>query len=372
MRKYLILLAAILATAGAAQSAEPLAAYLSGGLWRIIDDRGKEIFKPLDVEIVGGYSDGYFRVRKAFGKDTLWGFVNLQRQMGAPPGAVMVYGFSDGMAAFSALNRKDSLYYYGFVNTSGEIAVEPHYLDISNFSEGLAFVMNKSERGYIDKKGKFVLPMPFGFGRKFSEGFASYADSAGRSGYIDKTGKSRIPFKFDEANEFSEGIARVNYEGYYGYIDTTGKFVVEPHIYYADDYREGFAWAGMPDSAFKPLWGVINQKGQVACMTKFHDHGQFSGGIAPALTDSGWIFIDYYGEPVINGLYATAGSFSGGLAWAEDAKTGKRGFLNPAGEFEITLPKNAIVVVDLRLNKIVWRAPAPAENTRKPKPRSNN
>ncbi len=147
----------------------------------------------------------------------------------------------------------------GFIDESGKVVVEPMYLGVNAFSEGLsAVVMDtiykdiptdstegvndnvelvmtpKNERylyvkyGYINPDGDFVIPptlitrfrlvdsvqhidyIPSLHNYSFCNGLAVCMDSTNKFGYIDKGGGIVIPCKYKDASRFSEGKARVS------------------------------------------------------------------------------------------------------------------------------------------------------------------
>lgn len=63
-------------------------------------------------------------------------------------------------------------------------------------------VAKKGEKfGYMDKKGKVVVPIIYDYGKTFSQGLVAVQKN-GKRGYIDKTGKTVIPFIYDYASNF--------------------------------------------------------------------------------------------------------------------------------------------------------------------------
>ena len=74
-------------------------------------------------------------------------------------------------------------------------------------------------------------------GLRLSEGLA-VARLGAKIGYINKEGKFAVPLQFEaeEYDSFSDGIARVlvkykiNYPFKIGYIDTKGRFIWKPTI----------------------------------------------------------------------------------------------------------------------------------------------
>ena len=61
----------------------------------------------------------------------------------------------------------------------------------------------------------------------FHDGLA-LVQKAGKWGYIDKSGKYAIPLQFDKVENFADGLARVQKAGEWIYIDKTGRTVAKP------------------------------------------------------------------------------------------------------------------------------------------------
>jgi hypothetical protein len=84
--------------------------------------------------------------------------------------------------------------------------------------------------GYINDRGKLIIPARFENALPFSEGLAAVRHE-GRWGYIDRSGKEVIPYLFQSAESFHGGVAIVNTglpEHPVGLIDASGAFVVQP------------------------------------------------------------------------------------------------------------------------------------------------
>ena len=111
-----------------------------------------------------------------------------------------------------------------------------------SFSEGLAWVCNKDGKfGYIDKKGKVVIPFRYKPGYDddaelydeqpcfdFHGGLARIWDNKTRLfGYIDRKGREVFPCQFETAEDISEGLALISRDGEYGFIDAKGNCTLD-------------------------------------------------------------------------------------------------------------------------------------------------
>ena len=153
--------------------------------------------------------------------------------------------FSEGLAIVKKSNQTVNGFgeVSGVIDTKGTVVVPFQYDWIGKFSEGLAPVRKGEKWGYIDKSGKFSIPLTSTYTRVgiFSEGLApvySYVsnnDDNLKFGYINKTGKLVIPMNFskpfggkydDQKYSFKNGKAHVmNFKGNRFCIDKSGKKV---------------------------------------------------------------------------------------------------------------------------------------------------
>jgi hypothetical protein len=211
----------------------------------------------------------------------------------------------------------------GFINHKGEFVIPPKFQSAGSFEGELASVATEKGFAYIDKAGKFVTPPGVyfsGWSGNCGESRSDYEkalygikqevkvlnasgsnteEKQSRFGYIDAKGKIVIPLTVHFcANPFYEGMAQIGditqqatpdeiqaseelkkQTGYgdvpglrYGYIDTTGKMVIPPQFHAAESFHWGIAKVGMksfePDPSTpgqkKPVmrYGYINKQGQ--------------------------------------------------------------------------------------------------------------
>jgi hypothetical protein len=147
----------------------------------------------------------------------------------------------------------ESFFYGGFasegegngrIDSSGLPLLLSKYQHVGMFEEGMAPVMNNGKIGFINKKGKLVIPTDRykgNVGNSFNEGLAALEDSTGKHGFIDSTGKVVIRFRFRFAWGFSDGLARVDSANFVGYIDKSGKQVLPFKYRHASDFIQGMA-----------------------------------------------------------------------------------------------------------------------------------
>jgi len=141
---------------------------------------------------------------------------------------------------YDVLNEKEGLLFgdrFGETNDElfiiNELGEETLLKGIAKFKEakdGMIMIENNSGlRGYMNNKGKIVIPMSYYGVEEFSDGLSIVQKtSGGNYGFIDKTGKVVLPFIYESAYNFVKEITAVKLkEGGYKLINTRGKVLVE-------------------------------------------------------------------------------------------------------------------------------------------------
>jgi hypothetical protein len=137
---------------------------------------------------------------------------------------------------------------FGYVNRQGAFVLrDRRLLGGGAFAEGLAPALlagaeNLAPWGYIDTTGRIAIEARFRQAGLFSRGVALVQESSGLYGYIRRDGTWAVPPRFfEEAGPFSEGLALVRLNGFYGYVNAGGEFAVPPQYPRALPFSEGFA-----------------------------------------------------------------------------------------------------------------------------------
>lgn len=234
------------------------------------------------------------------------------------------------LSSFEILLREAKSLSYGMV-------IPTKYDLARNFSEGMAAVVLDQQLGYINKRGRLVIPPqlnydPFAILREdayqFSEGLAKIA-IAHRWGFIDLSGEVAIKPRFDGVESFCDGLARVEINHHYGYVDINGQFVIRPQFESAAPrFQEGLAGVEI-----EHRYGYINKRGEVVIPPQFDTAGGFSEGLARVTLYDKYGFINLQGKVVISPQFDVAHSFCQGLARVRI--DGRYGYINSNGEVVI-------------------------------------
>jgi hypothetical protein len=225
-----------------------------------IDRRGHFVVPPR-FEAVDDFSHGLTAVKEN-GK---WGYLDAQGHMAIPAIFDSVRNFAaNGLAAFEKDGKK------GYVDRAGKIAFTHQFDNAWDFSANnrarvMREISGEMRFGFIDEKGKIVIPVEFfdindGLVGSFAaNGLAPVGGENGKVGYIDKEGKVVIPFDFDYAEDFAEnGLAVAEKDGKYGYINEEGCFVIAPQFAVAFNFcPSGLAIVIRHAEDLCERWGII-------------------------------------------------------------------------------------------------------------------
>jgi hypothetical protein len=243
-----------------------------------------------EVIIEGTHFYGSFSEGLALaGGDGKLGYVDKNGDFVIEPQWLRAFPFSEGLARVWTANTPEGK--TGFIDKTGEYAIPPEMqafeYDIreqGGFHDGRALVMilEYFERGrfdtwfgYIDKSGEIVIEPKYTLARDFSQGMAPVLIDD-RWGYIDVDGNVVIDPRFDEAYPFSEGLAHVSIYGEWCYIDTGGNIVVKTRFHKVKKFSGGLA--AINDSG---KWGYIDKSGNIVIEPQYAEAGYFSEGLAP-------------------------------------------------------------------------------------------
>lgn len=201
--------------------------------------------------------------------DNKWGFINTLGQITIQPEFEAAFNFSEGLSLVFK-NEK-----YGFITPNGDWQISPQFESASDFHDGRARVAkgvwDREEMvGFCDRQGKIVIPFEFEDAKDFSEGLAAVRKN-GKWGFIDVSGKVVIPFQFQSVDSFSSGRAMVflgngpTKDANYGYIDSTGKVVIPAMVGIAERFHGNLAYVKV---AFEPEeLGYVNRDGKIVWRT---------------------------------------------------------------------------------------------------------
>lgn len=276
-----------------------------------------------------------------------------------------VTNYCEGLAVV----EKDQ--YFGFIDSSGKIAIPIQFASAGEFACGLAPVARSANSavGYIDRRGREVITPRFQTSNQFCDNYltTSIGDS---TVLVDRKGKvikrateeeqKRIDFSRDcdtvvfeqrlvqvkgqryrdlplpagmqPLSRFSEGLCSVQYGPsyeYFDFVDKTGKQVTHGRFVGVNDFKEGLSVVMTTSRKF----GYINKVGTFVVPALFDEAHDFSEGLAAVRIGRRSFYIDKQGRTAVKPGYYQPGDFSDGLAPV--AKYGKFGYIDKTGKLVI-------------------------------------
>jgi hypothetical protein len=173
--------------------------------------------------------------------------------------------------------------YYGFIDKTGRYIAQPIWRDVyqekyeiaKQFHEGLAWINNaEGKRTYIDATGKVVISGldnngGLDSGGDFQEGLA-IATRGKQRGFINKKGEFVILLpeeQYYDFRPFSDGLTAVAQKGKgWGYMDKKGKWLIKPKFEGVSNFQDGMACITISShSGLDPRYGnnLINHRGDI-------------------------------------------------------------------------------------------------------------
>ena len=142
--------------------------------------------------------------------DGLWGIISVDGHWIVPPKYNVGYRAWAGDLAWVLTENDDK---WSLIGSDGKVITERKFDETDAFYEGLAAVKIGDHYAFIDTTGTVVFTLdPEYYPLHFSDGLALVVqtiDSTDRWGYINKKGKWVIPPQFSDANHFHGGLAYV-------------------------------------------------------------------------------------------------------------------------------------------------------------------
>jgi hypothetical protein len=261
----------------------------------------------------GVFSEGLATVGIGEGDDRRYGYINRKGRMVIPPRFRDAWSFNNGLAAA----RENEL--WGYIDKTGKFVIPPRFGRVNSFEEGVALVddgktdpiddVPTGHIGLINVSGRLIAPMVY------SRTLMHYVDGRmgvrreGKWGFLDTKGKEIIPCQYRDLEAFNDGLAPVKDwgSGKWGVIDRNGVMVVPPqfeHLAWFSCGRAPVNVGGTPTETrgggiAGGKWGYINRTGQIVIPAVYDSALHFSVlGISEIWEGPKSTFIDRQGRPV--------------------------------------------------------------------------
>lgn len=293
--------------------------------------------KPKETNIPP-QQQNYITQVKPVGSD-VWGYANQKGEIVIQAQYTKCYKFSiDGLAPI--YDTKNKQYY--FINLKGEkLSTEitdfklndGFGFDVEGFINGLVPIRQGEKWGYLNSSGKVAIPTKYDYASEFNGGYA-VAKSGEKFIVLNTKGEE---FMIDgsgivDVKPFSEEMAPYKTaDKKFGFIGKDGKIAIQSQFESVGYFNDGLAWA----KSIGGTLGYINPKGEWVIKPQFTAGKNFDSesGLARIKTGEKWAYVNKAGEIIYVNDTEVWGDFSNGLA--DGKKNGKKGFYNNKGQWVI-------------------------------------
>ncbi len=157
---------------------------------------------------------GWFRVHN---KQNKWGFIDNDSLVKIPFEYDFVNPFENGLA-YTKNGKKE------FFITKNNLKLEGNFDEVKIFSFGSAGVRKNKKWGFIDEKGKLIIPFVYDKVEYFTINGLCPVVKNGKAGFINKSGKEIIPVIYDDArSEQLDDIVIVKKNKKWAFFNNQGK-----------------------------------------------------------------------------------------------------------------------------------------------------
>lgn len=193
---------------------------------------------------------------------------------------------------------------WGFLDTRGQVAIEPRYDQVSAFTEGLAAANLRGKWGYIDRAGDVVIPFQYLAAWPFSNGHARVQLFEGGQCFIDLNGKAICPDGAIELGDQRGGFFKVTTEGGIGFLDQAGQYVVDPIYDRVTPFAKGYASCYRGEEAV-----LINSRLETVVSGSYSRIEPPASGVILVSDNDGYYFLTLEGTRSDLSVYQRATSF---------------------------------------------------------------
>ena len=129
---------------------------------------------------------------------------------------------------------------WGYIDTLGNIRIEPQFMYAGKFEEGLAVIGKNSQLGYVNKRGEVVIEPQFDEAYPFRDGYALAVKNQ-KFGVINKKGSAVVDFKYQELGASISGLRLALKNDQYGYVNALGETAIDFKYDFAYDFKGAYA-----------------------------------------------------------------------------------------------------------------------------------
>ena len=255
--------------------------------------------------------------------------------------------FQQGLSPVLLGSGKEKQGSWGYLDTTGHLAIDPAFSDAQGFSNGLAAVAQNGRYGYIDQRGNWVIPARFSRATPFNAEGTALVEADGRLLLIDKQGAvtRTLPFAVNpESAGFVGGQSLASVQMQIApalwQADTNRALALPDDVMALEAPQSGLTPAQQRDSRTSGYWGYLDETGRWAIepmSIKSRTLPVLNGDTLAVQGKNGWAFINRQGAVRSKQTYKAVTALPDGN-WLVTTQEGARQLLNAALEKQQDLP----------------------------------
>lgn len=233
------------------------------------------------------------------------------KQLGKATYKVVPGNFSEGLAAVPGKKpNARGEYTWGYIDVKGKEVIPSQYASAGNFSGGLAKVSRGGKYGYINTAGEEVIALKWdAIGNFFVDGI-TWMKKGDLYGYINQHGQVVSEPQWESASDLNGGLARVKKDGKYGYLDASGALIIPCRYDEAYSFYDGYAC--VKDGL---CWTAIDPQGQAVIPVAYESLTNLRSGLFAGTTYTAPVIVNEKGDMITvllqNGNLPEAGTMEG-------------------------------------------------------------
>ncbi|WHY01649.1 WG repeat-containing protein [Neobacillus sp. DY30] len=187
--------------------------------------------------------------------------------------------------------------------------------------------------GYINDKGKFVLPPKYEMAHDFQENGLAIIQLNNLTGIINNEGYLIVKPKYETISPFSEGRATAIDDKGFKVLDESGKEITSKAYSFIGDYKEGRAVVASTNENGEYLYGYLNKRGNEVIPLSFESASDFQDGKALVkMKEGSYALIDLTGKVLSSYSHPFVDDYGEGLLAFRKNNHGKWGYMDETGK----------------------------------------
>lgn len=279
---------------------EGLACVNKAGRWGYVDQSGQEII-PFSYRSGWAFQEGFARVKPFDGHTH---FISRSGKTLISDAWEATDDFSEGMA------RVSLGHIFGYIDTSGNMAIPGPFAKAGQFKHGLAIVTPEEKVGVIQKDGQFLLEPQFTSVRWTSEKDFLICQKEDTSYLYELNGDLKFSMTEGIIRDANTHMASIDKNQEFYLVDIQSVAFTPTLAWKALIYINENRWAGSTDHGYF----MLSTSGQKLNLKPYTQINKISQGYAACFDGQYWGYLDTAGKETTQDIFGLAWDYKEGFA----------------------------------------------------------